>query len=110
MIKYIAKHEFEPYVIKTRKLVLVCFWAPHVEESTNLISTFEKISNIGNIPRDVDFILINVDDESELAKAYKVDFIPTMFFFYDGKIQTKASGYVEEEKILQKINELLYKR
>lgn len=52
---------------------------------------------------DVNIIKINVDEEEELAKEYKVMSIPNMFIVKDGKIIKQMIGFRSKDEILEEI-------
>lgn len=52
---------------------------------------------------DVKICKVNIDDNFELAKAYKVMSIPTMIVFKDGKETARIVGYCSKNEILAKL-------
>lgn len=52
---------------------------------------------------DVKICKVNIDDNFELAKAYKVMSIPTMIVFKDGKESARIVGYCSKDEILAKL-------
>ena len=52
---------------------------------------------------DVKICKVNIDDNFELAKAYKVMSIPTMIVFKDGKETVRIVGYCSKNEILAKL-------
>lgn len=54
--------------------------------------------------KEIDIIKINVDEEEELAKKYKVMSIPNMFIIKDGKIEKQLIGFRSKDEILEEIN------
>lgn len=52
---------------------------------------------------DVKICKVNIDDNFELAKAYKVMSIPTMIIFKDGKESARIVGYCSKDEILAKL-------
>ena len=49
---------------------------------------------------DIEFVKINVDENMELAKEYKVMSIPTIVAVKDGKVVNKVIAPDSKEKIL----------
>lgn len=98
MIKHIAEHEFEMFVLQSRKkVVLVDFWAQWCAPCRTMDPILESIARRFTMTLDV--IKVNVDDEPRLAKVSGVKSIPTMIFFKNGKpvmdqilIGTKTEG------------------
>lgn len=52
---------------------------------------------------DVKICKVNIDDNFELAKVYKVMSIPTMIIFKDGKESARIVGYCSKDEILAKL-------
>ncbi len=98
----ITKENFENEVIKSDKPVLIDFWAswcgpcrmvsPVIDQIAEENTTFK----VGKV---------NVDEQGELAQAFKVMSIPTLAVVKDGKITAQAVGVKPKAQILQMINE-----
>ncbi len=54
--------------------------------------------------KDINIIKINVDENEELAKKYKVMSIPNMFLLKDGKVEKQLIGFHSKEDLEQEIN------
>ena len=55
---------------------------------------------------DVNIIKINVDEEPELAKKYKVMSIPNMFIIKDGKTKKQIIGFKSKEELEKEIDSI----
>ena len=42
---------------------------------------------------------VNVDDENELARQFRIMTIPTLLVFKDGKVINRSAGVVSKEEI-----------
>ncbi len=92
----ITVDNFEKEVLKSKKPVLVDFWAvwcgpcqmqgPVVEQAAE---RFPEIT-VGKV---------NVDEQGELAQKYGVMSIPTLILFKDGQAAQKAVGFHSLEEI-----------
>lgn len=56
--------------------------------------------------RDVNILKINVDEEEELAKKYKVMSIPNLFIVKDGKVVKELIGFKPLEVLNQELEDL----
>lgn len=55
---------------------------------------------------DIEIIKVNVDENEELAKEYRVMSIPNMFIFKDGEVVSQMVGFRSREDILEEINNI----
>jgi thioredoxin 1 len=96
----ITKENYDEEVLKSDKPVLLDFWAswcgpcrmvsPIVDEVADEVSSIK----VGKI---------NVDEESDLAKTFKVMSIPTLIVMKAGKIANSAIGVQSKKNILELI-------
>lgn len=54
----------------------------------------------------VRFMQLNKDDAKDICKKYKVNFLPTLIFFKDGKEVGRSKGYMNLEAAQAKIYEI----
>ena len=88
---------FEKEVLKSEKPVLVDFWASWCGPCRELSPVVDAL---GEELTDVKVVKINVDEERELAKKYKVFSIPTLVVIKDGQAVNKSVGVKSREEIL----------
>lgn len=55
---------------------------------------------------DIDIIKINVDEEEELAKKYKIMSIPNMLVVKDGEIVKQMIGFRSKDEIIKEIESI----
>lgn len=91
----------ETFVNETaRGTVLVDFFAEWCGPCKMLSPILHEVENER---ADVTICKVNIDDNFELAKAYKVMSIPTMIIFKDGKESARIVGYCSKDEILAKL-------
>jgi len=88
---------FENEVLKSEKPVLVDFWASWCGPCRELGPVVDAL---GEELTDVKVVKINVDEERELAKKYKIFSIPTLVVIKDGEPVNKSVGVKSREEIL----------
>ena len=93
----VTKENFELEVLKADKPVLVDFWAPWCGPCKMVKPIVEEIAGERN---DIKVGLINVDEQMELAKKFRVMSIPTLVVMEDGQPVKRSMGYKPREEIL----------
>jgi thioredoxin 1 len=102
MSKVITSHNFETEVLKSDKPVLVDFHAVWCGPCQMLAPIIQELEE----SRD-DFYVgkVDVDQELNLALEYKVQAVPTLLLFKEGKVVNKAVGFLSKEELEDFINE-----
>ena len=95
---HITKDNFDSIVNQNEKRVLIDFWAPWCGPCQMVGPIIEEIAN----ERD-DIIVgkINVDEEMELAKKFRIVSIPTIVVMENGEKAATSVGYKPKEEILK---------
>ena len=95
----ITSANFEQEVVKSNKPVLVDFWATWCMPCRMLAPTVEEIADeygdklvVGKI---------NVDEEPDLARKFRVMSIPTLIVFENGEEVRRSVGVVDKDDILE---------
>ncbi len=93
----ITKDNFDE-VLNTDKKVLIDFWASWCGPCRMLAPIIEEIANEAN----GEFLVgkVNVDEESELASAFRVQSIPMLAVMENKKLKNTAVGYMSKEQVL----------
>ncbi len=100
----LTKENFKSEVLESSIPVLVDFWASWCGPCKMLSPIVDQIAD--EFYGKVKVGKINVDEQMSLAIEYKIEVIPTLIFFKDGKIQKQTVGVLDKEDIEQIINSL----
>ena len=94
----IDKNNFEEEVVNSTKPVLLDFWASWCGPC-RMVSPI--VDEIAQEHPEIKGGKVNVDEQQELAAAFSVMSIPTLFVLKDGKIVKQATGARPKEQILE---------
>ena len=95
---------FEYEVMKSDKPVLVDFYADWCGPCRMLGPVIEELANQRN---DIKVCKLNVDENPELAQAFRVMSIPTLMVVNKGKIVQTSNGFRPKEEIERMLQEAL---
>ncbi len=96
----LTKENFEQEVLKSDRPVLVDFWASWCGPCQALAPTVDEVAEEQTA---VKVGKVNVDDQPELARQYRVMSIPTLMVFRDGGLSRREVGGRSKEEILEMI-------
>lgn len=96
---------FEGEVLKNQKLVLVNFWRPGCKPCLLMDSVIEKIAV--EFKDRVGVGKLNIIENPEIAKLYRIPATPTIIIFKNGKPAEKAVGLRPKQILADKLSELL---
>lgn len=96
-ITVITKENFESEVLKSTKPVLLDFWASWCGPCRMLSPIVDEIAEEND---NIKVGKVNVDEQPELAQAFKVMSIPMLAVVKDGKVTNTSVGYKAKAAVL----------
>lgn len=101
----VGKGNFENEVVQAPVPVVVDFWAEWCQPCKMLAPVLDKISM--RYEGRLKVLKCNLDENGEIAMKYGVVSIPNLIFFRDGQVVNQAVGYMNEEQLASKVDEVL---
>lgn len=87
-----------------RKPLIVDVYAEWCGPCKQMAPAFEELAK--ELATKYNFAKINVDEESDLASAYKVRSVPTILFIKDGKVVAIKIGAMTKEALKNEIEKV----
>ena len=97
-VLHIGKSEFEEKILKSNKVALVDFYATWCGPCKMLAPHLEEIA--AEHPEYV-IAKVNVDEEPELAREFRIASIPALFVIRDGEVTDNRVGSRPKEQLLE---------
>jgi len=101
-VLHVNKENFENEVLKSENAVLVDFFAAWCGPCRMLSPILDEIAEER---ADIKVVKVNVDEEPELAAAFSVVSIPSLFVVKEGKIVKQSVGALPKARILAMVDE-----
>ncbi len=96
MVIKVNSENFEKEVLKSKKTVLIDFYADWCGPCQMLSPIVEQVASENN---NIKFVKINIDDEQDLAINYDIMSIPTLVVIKNGKEVNRVVGVVSKSEI-----------
>lgn len=95
---------FTAEVLNSPIPVLVDFYAPWCRPCRMLAPVIDRLCEEG---WDAKIGKLNVDENQEIARAYKVNAIPTILLFSNGEVADRMEGLVSESTLREAVGRLV---
>ena len=93
----ITKENFQREIIESEKPVLLDFFASWCGPCQSLMPVIDEIASERS---DIKVAKINVGEERELARKYKVMSVPTLLVMKNGEIVNRSLGALPKNEVL----------
>lgn len=103
----ISDQDFEEKVIKSKKPVLVDFWAPWCRPCLMLAPVVKDLA--AEYESKIGFAKLDVDQNQKTASQFQVMSIPTVIIFKDGKVASQMVGFKPKEELKKALDAALGK-
>lgn len=100
--------QFESFIQKADKPVIVDFWAPWCGPCMQMKPVFEQVAN--ELRGQYLFVSVNLDEGQQIANKYRVSSIPTFKVIKNGTVVGSFMGYTAKESFKANINQAIQKR
>lgn len=97
-VKHINSSNFEQEVLNSDKPVLLDFWASWCGPCKMLSPIVDQLANEID---DVKICKVNIDEEGDLARKFRVMSIPTLVYMKEGKVVNSSIGVQAKGGILK---------
>ena len=100
-VLHLTKENFEQEVLQAKEPVLVDFWASWCGPCQMVGPVVEEVA--GEVT-DAKICKVNVDEQPELARQFRVMSIPTLMVFKDGQAVKREVGAKSKAELLDMLN------
>src|SRR5262245_14772440 len=96
-VKDLNESDFDQAVLQSEKLVLVDFWAQWCRPCRALAPIIETIAE--QYAGTARVLKLNIDDNPSVLQRYRIQVLPTLILFEDGKEKDRIIGAASRDRI-----------
>lgn len=104
-VKHITGAEFDTEVTNATLPVVVDCYATWCGPCRQLAPIVDNLAD--EYAGKIKFVKVNVDESPKVARRFNVEGIPTLLFFYNGKLANTSVGLLPKEDLVLKLEALL---
>ncbi|MGN1094613.1 MAG: thioredoxin [Candidatus Neoclostridium sp.] len=97
----VTSENFTSEVLQSPVPVVVDFWASWCVPCTMMSSVVDEIAE--EYDGKIKVGKVNVDEEDTLAEQFRINAIPAIFLFKNGKVAATSLGYKSKEALLKEL-------
>lgn len=101
-LKHATAETFDSIVSEPGKKVLVDFFAPWCNPCKILGPMLEEMAD--NLPEGCEIVKLDIDENSDIARKYKVMSVPTLMLFEGGEASQRMVGVHPIDEITKLFN------
>lgn len=98
MVTEVTDANFDEYVLRNKKLVLVDFWAEWCGPCKLLAPVLEQLQS--DLQDKVDIYKMNVDSQARTPSKYGIKGLPTLMIFENGSLKSTKVGLQQKNDLL----------
>lgn len=103
MIKEVDEKEFSKEILDEKKIVLVDFFATWCGPCQMLAPILSEIAEEYN---EIKIVKVDIDKARDLAIKNRVEAVPTMIIYKDGKVAKRMEGYRGKDVLIEELMNL----
>ena len=103
VVEEILEKDFDEKVLKSKKPVLVDFYAPWCHGCHAIATILESVAKD---LKNVKIVKFNIDTNPQIASKYHVLSLPTLLIFSKGEIKKHITNGFSEDELKEKLAEI----